>query len=224
MPCNRAHSGQVHATHHRRSIVKRSFRWWVRDTAGVDSWQTVAARNNAEWCDVVVRSHASPTRFDDDAWTSGTRTPPYYPDAVTLVPSPDVPDLLSRIEASAGCSIKDSFASLDLAPAGFRVLFDAEWIVRTSPSTTAADPPLGWTRVRDREELSAWENAWRSEDGPTDLFRPELLHDESVAILARHTHNQVVAGGVLNRSSTVWLRCVCRVDLPDDAARRLPVG
>jgi len=169
----------------------------------MESRQTAAAHNNAEWCDVVVRSHASPTRFDDDAWTSRTRTPPYYPDAVTLVPTPDVSDLLSRIDTSAGCSIKDSFAALDLAPYGFRVLFDAEWIVRPSPSTAAANPPRGWTRVRDRDGLSAWENAWRSEGGPTDLFRPELLHEESVAILALHADNGVVAGAILNRSSTV---------------------
>jgi hypothetical protein len=169
----------------------------------VDSWPTAAARNNAEWCDVVVRSHAASTRFDDDAWTSRTRTPPYYPDAVTLEPTPDVPDLLSRIDASAGCSIKDSFAALDLAPYGFRVLFNAEWIVRASPSIAAADPPRGWTRVRDRDGLSEWENAWRSDDGPTDLFRPELLLHESVAVLALHADSRVVAGAILNDSSTV---------------------
>jgi hypothetical protein len=33
-----------------------------------------------------------------------------------------------------GCSIKDSFASLDLTARGFRVLFDAQWIVRRGPA------------------------------------------------------------------------------------------
>ena len=48
----------------------------------------LAARNNALWCDAVARAHGVKATLDDTAWTSPTRTPPYYPDAVTL--SPDV--------------------------------------------------------------------------------------------------------------------------------------
>jgi hypothetical protein len=163
----------------------------------------VAARNNADWCDLVARSHAARTHVDDEAWTSRTRTPPYYPDAVTLVPTPSVADLLARLDASAGCSIKDSFAALDLRPNGFRVLFDAEWIVRRSPSLAAIGPPPGWTRVVDRDGLKAWADAWRGDDGPEDLFRPDLLDHEWVAVLALHAGDRVVAGAVLNRSPTV---------------------
>ena len=97
--------------------------------ARVASWQTVAAVNNAEWCDVVCETQGAQTRVDADAWTSRTRTPPGYPDAVTLVPRLSVPELLARIDTSVGCSIKDSCASLDLTGYGFRVLFDAQWIV-----------------------------------------------------------------------------------------------
>src|SRR4051812_21552215 len=57
----------------------------------MDAWRTTAATNNAEWCDLVCRSHGAQTLFDDDAWTSETRTPAYYPDAVTLVSDPSVP-------------------------------------------------------------------------------------------------------------------------------------
>jgi hypothetical protein len=66
----------------------------------------MAAANNADWCDLVCRAHGVETRFDEDAWTSRTRTPPGYPDAVTLVRDPSVADLLTRIDASVGCSIK----------------------------------------------------------------------------------------------------------------------
>ena len=45
--------------------------------------------------------------------------------------------------------------------------------------------------------------AWRGEDGPTDLFRPELIEDASVAFLAQLVDGVVVAGAALNRSSTV---------------------
>jgi len=83
--------------------------------ARMASWQTMAAANNAEWCDLICRTHGAQTRFDENAWTSRTRTPPGYPDAVTLVPDLAVPDLLTRVDTSVGCSIKDSFTSLDLA-------------------------------------------------------------------------------------------------------------
>jgi hypothetical protein len=39
------------------------------------------------------------------------RTPPYYPDAVTLLPDVSIEQVLSGIDTSEGCSVKDSFAS-----------------------------------------------------------------------------------------------------------------
>jgi hypothetical protein len=169
----------------------------------VDSWRALAALDNAQWCDAVCRSHGAPTRFDDDAWTSQIRTPPSYPDAVTLVPNLSVEQLLSRIDTSAACSIKDSFASLDLTAYGFQVLFDAQWIVRrsTGPRAKQADPR--WSLVRDPDSLARWARAWQGDDGPTDIFRPELLDHESVAIVGAFEGDHVVAGAVLNRTSTV---------------------
>lgn len=169
----------------------------------MDRWCAVAAINNAEWCDVVSRSHHAKTRFADDAWTSRTRTPPYYPDAVTLVPSPSVPDMLSRIDVSSGCSIKDSFAALDLRGYGFRVLFEGHWIVRTPSPSAAQHEVFGWKRVVDPDGLASWEEAWRGQHGPQGLFRPELLDNDSVVLLARYVGERVVAGGVLNRSPSV---------------------
>lgn len=159
--------------------------------------------NNAEWCDAVCRMHGAQTTFDDVAWTSRTRTPPHYPDAVTLVPDPSVPELLARIDTSAGCSIKDSFASLDLTAHGFRVLFDAEWIVRTSTAVQSTETGPHWEPVRDADGLAAWEQAWRGHDGPSGLFRAELLDNDAVVVLAARTRDRVVAGAVLNRSAEV---------------------
>ena len=170
---------------------------------GTSAWRTAAAVNNAEWCDLVCRSHGASTRLDGDAWTSETRTPAFYPDAVTLAPDPSVPDLLSRIDTSAGCSIKDSFASLDLTADGFRVLFDAEWIVRTSAARPSEGAGPRWERVRTPGGLATWEQAWRGGDGPAGVFRAELLDHDSVAVLAARIGELVVAGAVLNRSSTV---------------------
>ena len=99
-----------------------------------------AARNNAELCDVVAREQGVEGAFAADAWTAAHRTPPLYPDAVTLEPGVDARSLLARIDAGVGASVKDSFSDVDLAAHGFRVLFDAEWIHRR-----AEDAPGGRT-------------------------------------------------------------------------------
>ncbi|RSM71260.1 hypothetical protein DL991_36900 [Amycolatopsis sp. WAC 01375] len=101
-----------------------------------------AAWVNARWCDVVCRTGT----FTAHVWKSAHRTPPLYPDAVTLTPDVTVSEVLDGIDTSPGCSVKDSFACLDLSQAGFEVLFEATWITRT------AQVPLepGWCRVDDR--------------------------------------------------------------------------
>ncbi|MEU3769384.1 hypothetical protein AB0E55_30380 [Amycolatopsis keratiniphila] len=59
-----------------------------------------AARVNAGWCEVVCRTGTFSTRV----WKSASRTPPLYPDAVTLAPDATVSE----------------------------VLFEATWITRTA--------------------------------------------------------------------------------------------
>ena len=86
-----------------------------------------AARNNAEWCDAFCRTHGVAGRFGAMCWTSPERTPPFYPDAVSLSPGVDPAEVLAQIDAGDGCSVKDAFAGLDLAADGFRTPFRAEW-------------------------------------------------------------------------------------------------
>jgi hypothetical protein len=167
----------------------------------MDDGRAVAALNIAEWCDVVCRTHGARTRFDGDAWTCPTRTPPYYPDAVTLVPDLSVPGLLARIDTSTGCSIKDSFASLDLTDHGFRVLFDAQWIVHTGASLPPDDGEARWEPVRDVDDFDQWVEAWRGADDPADVLRAELLEHDSVVVLAARSGDRLVAGAILNRSA-----------------------
>ena len=169
----------------------------------MDARPSLAALNNAEWCDVVARSHGVETEIDPDVWIARTRTPPYYPDAVTLVPNPAIPDLLRRVDASAGCSIKDSFASLDLGPFGFRVLFEARWITRRLDVPTARGAEATWARMREASELAAWETAWSGGLGPQGLFRADLLAIDAVSVLAAYEADRIVAGAILNRSAEV---------------------
>ncbi|MGO9911491.1 MAG: hypothetical protein ACLPQS_10055 [Acidimicrobiales bacterium] len=165
-------------------------------------WRDAAVMNNALWCDLVCRSHGLPTIFGAEAWASRSRTPTYYPDAVTLVPRPSIPGLLALIDASPGCSVKDSFATLDLSGVGFQVLMDAEWIVRSSDlaPVTHICPP--WQRVAEPSALVAWEDAWRETGGPRNVFRASLLENEAVAVVAAYEAAEVVAGAILNASGS----------------------
>ncbi|MBC3986410.1 hypothetical protein H8N01_28475 [Streptomyces sp. AC536] len=163
-----------------------------------------AARNNAEWCAAMSRSHGLPGECGADAWTAPARTPLYYPDAVTLAPGADRAALVSRIDTAVpGATVKDSFADLDLAEAGFHVLFDAQWLHRPA-SGAARAPGLSWDVVRDPAALRAWALAWDGGDGNAGLFRPALLDDPATFVLAgRSADGRVLAGAVASRSDQV---------------------
>ncbi len=168
----------------------------------MDRWRAIGAENNARWCDLVVRSHGGQGVFSVDAWTSPTRTPALFPDAVTLIPSPCVPDLLSRIDALSGCTIKDSFASLDLTAVGFNVLFDAQWIASPAHSGREWGVPPDWVQITDPDGFGLWEEAWCQPDGPKDILLPELL-SEGAVVLGRIKNDRVIAGGIVSASAHV---------------------
>jgi hypothetical protein len=192
-------------------------------------WVELAARNNAEWCDAVCAAHGLFGSFHDHVWACGERTPPLHPDAVTLDASATATDVLAHVDnSSPGCSVKDSFSALDLAPAGFRVLFDATWIARKHIGGDGP-PSDGWSRVSNAHELARWRSVSDRDLGD------ELLDRDDIVILARHRsgNEECVAGAVLNWSESaigisnvfgpdldsVWSACVdyadhCFSDMP----------
>ncbi|WP_228977651.1 hypothetical protein [Streptomyces sp. DH12] len=147
----------------------------------------------------MCRAHdLPPGTFGDRAWTSARRTPPLYPDAVTLRADATPDDVLGGVDRTApGCSVKDGFAALDLAPHGFRVLFEARWIHRPAGPAPAA-PSAPWEPVRTAAALADWERAWGG--GATGgLFRPALLADPGVTVLAgRAPDGRITSGAVLS--------------------------
>ncbi|WP_449486654.1 hypothetical protein [Streptomyces avidinii] len=187
-------------------------------TPNTEELLLAAAYNNAAWCAAVSRDGG----FTAEAWTSPRRTPPYYPDAVTLTGEADAAALVAAIDtASPGASVKDSFAALDLAPAGFEVLFGAQWIHRPAGAPAAA-PALEWARVAGPAELVAWETAWDGEES-SGLFHPGLLtdHDGDVVFLTgRDADGRILAGAAANRTGeVVGVSNVFSVDgTPDDEA------
>jgi len=169
------------------------------------SWVRIAARNNAEWCDILCRSHGVPGRFDPDAWVDPQRTPPYYPDAVTLDPAAVAERLLARIDTvTPGAFVKDSFATLDLAPFGFEIVHEAEWIRRVpGPAPNARDAAVRWMPVEGETELTAWETAWDADAAALGLFVPALLREPSVQILGGTVDGAIAAGAIVNRTGDV---------------------
>jgi hypothetical protein len=175
-----------------------------------------AARNNAEWCDLFCRAHGIECVFEERRWYARTRTPPLYPDVVTLRPGLDVEEALAGVDRGRGCSVKDSFGDLDLDDAGFRVLFAAEWIVRP-------DPPAGgdssWRPVATDVELATWEAAWDDDPGEERFFPSSLLAEDAVAFLARYDTDGISTGALANRSTeVVGLSNVFAAGLDLDAA------
>lgn len=153
-------------------------------------------------------------------WCSTGRTPPYYPDAITLDPEAVQTDFLPEIDtASPGCSIKDSFAALDLTSDGFVELFTAQWIHRPAGLPAGTRPALRTERVSTAAQLRDWQAAWHGGDPSVDIFRPALLDDPSVLLLALHDGKDLAGGFVLNRSSgLVGLSNLFAVDRSNVAA------
>ncbi|MFE6970986.1 hypothetical protein [Isoptericola sp. NPDC057653] len=176
-----------------------------------DDLVRAAARNNAAWCATMAGAHGISGRTRRQAWASPVRTPPLYPDAVTLVPGADAAALVDRIDTrSPGASVKDSFADLDLSAAtpqgaAFEVAFDASWIHRPPASAPGAPMPgVEWATVTDAAALRTWAGAWDQGGGRAWVFRPELLGDPSTTVLAGRTGaGAVVAGAVATRTDGV---------------------
>lgn len=155
----------------------------------------------------MCRAHGVAGEFGGEAWAASGRAPVYYPDAVTLEPGADPDALTARIDISSpGASVKDSFADLDLTAAGFRVLFEAQWIHRPAGAPARAPGPtdLAWDVVGDPDALRAWALAWDGGAGNADLFRDGLLAGpETFVIAGRSGDGRVVAGAVAARSAHV---------------------
>ncbi|WP_262413871.1 hypothetical protein [Actinacidiphila acidipaludis] len=152
----------------------------------------------------MSRAHGVPGAFGPQAWTAARRTPPYYPDAVTLVPGADGAALTGRVDTSGpGATVKDSFADLDLTSDGFEVLFDAQWIHRPA-GTPAGELGLAWRVAEDPAALRAWALAWDGGEGHADLFRPALLADPDTRLIAVLDQGGLVTGGaVITRAGGV---------------------
>lgn len=153
----------------------------------MNSRVVAAADDNAHWCDLVCRSHGVPTATDQQLWVALRRSPEFYPDAVTRAPRLPAEAVLERVDDGPGCSVKDSFADLDLGSHGFHELFRAQWIFREPATATTAQLP--WATVQTAADLADWTRAADLEG----TIRSELLHNEAVRILTADDSGGAIA-------------------------------
>ncbi len=153
-------------------------------------------RANAAWCDTVCRVHRLAPVADGRLWSSPHRTPPLYPDAITLDPTVNEVDVLTRIADGPGASVKDSFATLDLADQGYTVLFDATWIAH--PPDATPREVAGFEVVREKFPFAAWRRAW---GGPDDVLPNGLRRAPGVTILGRADSASYTDGAILHRTT-----------------------
>jgi hypothetical protein len=163
----------------------------------VDDRLSAAVQNNARWCDLVCRSLGIPTAETASLWSALRRTPALYPDVITLSPGATDDDVVQAASPGRGCSVKDSFARLDLEKRGFEVLFEARWIYRP-PMAQVATRPGTWTVIESEAELTDWSDA----AGDFVAVPGDVLRDRTVRVLAATEPNGITGGAIANRTGS----------------------
>ncbi|WP_243369055.1 hypothetical protein [Microvirga solisilvae] len=174
-----------------------------------DELVTLAARNNAEWCDAVCRANGKGGVFRDALWINQHGTPRFYPDAVTLAGKKMTGDILPLVSDAIAAqpqrawAVKDSFAELDLTALNFTPFFEATWICRDPSAKGHVLNEVTARIVRTEAELAAWSKAWVGDDASIVSlpFKPILLQDPSILFVRVERLGIPIGGGVLSRSA-----------------------
>ena len=153
-----------------------------------------AARNNANWCAAVCRSHGIGSRSTRNAWLCDGDPPPYYPRLVSL--TNDRNDLQHAMLAHRrqgshdDWGAKDSFGVLDEGAVWSR-LFEAVWYARppgSHPGETGRASVAGTSAALER-----WVEAWGQTPPGRPVFVPGILSEPGVSFL----HDGAFLGGLV---------------------------
>lgn len=191
-----------------------------------DSRQELAVLNNVYWYRAMFRAHQLASGSDDLMWSSEVSPPPFHSNLVVLSPAVDLQCVRERLgpleqNLTAGFSMKDSFAKLDLAASGYEVLFEASWIWRDPLDARTTSESGTWAALTSPKELEAWEDAWwgdarNNHAGPTiQQFPASLLESPHHRFFAKRDGETLVAGAIANRSpGAVGLSNTFRLNAP----------
>ncbi len=218
------------APENRPGISQRLFTTMKNPLSLSSSWATKAARNNAEWCDLVCRTHGVLGEFCQHSWINRHKTPPFYPNLATLEGSKSTEQCetireLVEMDIPVEWTVKDSFGTLNLSSDGFRELLNGEWIrwPASSKMPEAYTSGVRWAKVVDRKELTQWERGWRGTAAESQpLFLPALIEDERIIIVGAFREDAVVAGCIGNRSEDVV--GISNIFGPDQRAKEFRSG
>ena len=156
-----------------------------------------AARNHADWSELIAQSLRISTTRTDDLWAADVPMPQGHSDVVLLRPHAD-PDWGAIRNAMSGLSVVDSFADQELTEYGFEPVFEAEWIALDQVGDGASGASDGWQRV-SRERFPDW----LAEHGSLNELEPAILDVAEVAVLESVVDGRFVAGAILHSSDGV---------------------
>src|SRR5262249_23569545 len=95
---------------------------------------------------------------------------------------------------------------------------EAEWIARPSAEPVMTSGQADWRRIVEPAGLARWQDAWRRDGAPGDLFGAGILDHDWGAVLAAEGGDQVVAGAIVTCGP--WVAgissfCACPGDGPE---------
>ena len=163
---------------------------------GVDPRLLLAVRDNAGWCDLIARLHGLPTATDDRTWWSGRRTPDGYPDAISLAPGLDAPELRRLLAGSRSVPERRSRTASPTwtwpATASRCCSRRPGSIGRPPRHRRLLDDGIRWSRVETAQDLIPW----AALHGLPAVADPRLLDQPGVTILAAHDGPRLVGGAI----------------------------
>ena len=152
---------------------------------------------NVGWYDDLCALHGVGSMLVDGLWSALDTPPPLHSDAVVVEPEVGAGPVLARLDGRDRCGVKDSFATMDLAGEGMKLLFSATWIHRNAPPDRRPGVPAGWRAVAGAAELAEW----TSQHDTRDVLLAPLLRRAHFRILAKRVGDRIVAGAVARLGS-----------------------
>jgi len=159
---------------------------------------SVCARNNALWCDAVLKAAGARTEFHKRHWLASGVQVPLFPNIVTLSVDhcADLETGLAALPPNA--AVKDSFNRLALGPEGFEKLLTGTWLFRKAQNARRPSSPPAWQKAVTTDALRKWLSAWNGKESVQQVFPVGLLENRKIDFAAVTREGQLQAGAVLN--------------------------
>jgi hypothetical protein len=163
--------------------------------AALDPRLRVAVDASIGWYEDIFAIHGIRSRLEDGLWSCDGAPPPLHSDLVAVEPTVSRASVDAALAGRPTWGFKDSFATVEPAAPGGRLLFGATWIHH--PGADGGRGPSAWRRIGDATELAAWNAGWDT----ADVLLPAVLDRAHFAVLARMGATGIEAGAVARLGS-----------------------